>query len=206
MMIVDAFSHFYPKEYVKKWLSLAQNLEFELDRETGRHIIFEKSSHYPVSFVKTDSTFDSVDIRLKHMEKYGIDKQAISVANPTLNLVGAHSRQELARIANDSIADIAHRYPERFIPIGNLALTDPGDAMDELKRAVHELGMRGFLLFTTEEGGKPLDSEEFFPVLEEIAKLNLTILLHPTYPSIKGLRDYERDYELPMLFNWPYGP
>ncbi|MGI0070124.1 MAG: hypothetical protein ACREAN_07705, partial [Nitrosopumilaceae archaeon] len=71
MEIVDAFCHLYPKEYLKEWISLTDQLVFEHDQATDREIVFDLGTHYPVSFIKFDSTFDTVDIRLKHMAKYG---------------------------------------------------------------------------------------------------------------------------------------
>jgi aminocarboxymuconate-semialdehyde decarboxylase len=123
----------------------------------------------------------SIEIRLRDMDKMGIDIQAVSPApfqyyywtEPEL---GA----ELARQINDRIAGVAASRPDRFVGIGTVPLQDADFAVTELERMVNELGMHGVEINTNVNGldltDKKLRLEKFFRKAQE---LDTVIFLHP---------------------------
>ena len=52
--------------------------------------------------------------------------------------------------------DLASRYPERFLPVGTVALNNIPASLKEAERAVSNLGMNGVLIYTN-SGGRMLD-------------------------------------------------
>ena len=56
---------------------------------------------------------------------------------------------DLARVANDGMAELVRRYPDRFPTFAAaLPLSDPDASVKEIRRAVDELGARGFQIFS----------------------------------------------------------
>jgi len=99
-------------------------------------------------------------------------QHVLSLANPPLELVGPPDvTPELARIANDSLADLCAKYPDHFpafiaaLPMNNIDAT-----LAEIDRAIKYLGARGVQVFTN-VAGKPLSRQEFRPVLRRMARV-----------------------------------
>ncbi len=65
---------------------------------------------------------------------------------------------EFARIANDGLAELVAKYPDRFIGFAaSLPMNNVDASLKEIDRAVSELGARGFQIYTN-VAGKPLDA------------------------------------------------
>src|SRR3954466_5865902 len=90
------------------------------------------------------------------MERYGIDRAVISTGPP-----GALGQPELARLANEGLAEIA-RDP-RFAALATLALPNVDAALGELTHALDELGLCGVMLLSN-VGGTYLGD----PALDEL--------------------------------------
>jgi aminocarboxymuconate-semialdehyde decarboxylase len=117
--------------------------------------------------------------------------QIINTAGPPVEqIAGPDEALELSRIANDEMAELVARMPDRFVGAAAcIPMTSPDGALAELDRAVGELGLCGVQIYT-EVQGRPLDDPAFVPIFEKIAALGIPILLHPTrgpdradYPS-----------------------
>jgi len=123
----------------------------------------------------------SIDIRLKDMDKMGVDVQAVSPApfqyyywaEPDLG-------RELSRQVNDRITEIAAKWPDRFVGIGTVPLQDADMAVAELERMVKKLGMRGVEINTNVNGldltDPKLNLDKFFRKAQE---LDTVIFIHP---------------------------
>ena len=85
---------------------------------------------------------------------------------------------ELARFQNDRLSEMAKKYPDRFAAMATLPLQVPEEALRELGRAVHELGLRGVEI-GSHVGRWELGHEVFWPVYESLEKLGMPILIHP---------------------------
>ncbi|HKI50276.1 MAG TPA: amidohydrolase family protein, partial [Desulfobacteria bacterium] len=127
--------------------------------------------------------------RLKRMDQCGIDVQILSLSAPGIEQLEADLGSDLARKANDELADVTRRYPNRFLGYAAVAPKDPQKAADELERAVSELGFVGWNTHSN-YGDAYLDDERFWPILERAAKLKIPIYIHPTVPAIPPLRKY----------------
>lgn len=67
------------------------------------------------------------------------------------------ARDDVGRKGNDQIAAIAKRWPEKLIPFGSVNPLFP-DALDEFKRGVKELGLKGFKLSPIYMRFHPMDA------------------------------------------------
>ena len=106
--------------------------------------------------------------------------QVLSVTLPPLEeIVNPKEAAELARIANDEMAESVAKYPKKYITaIANLPLNDIEASMKEAERAMKELRFKGIQIFTSVQG-KPLSSEEFMPLYTMMSDFDLPIWIHP---------------------------
>ena len=123
----------------------------------------------------------SIEVRLKHMDRTGIDIQAVSPApNQTYYWTDPGMGAELARAVNDRLAEIVAAHPDRFVALGTVPLQNAGLAVAELARCVKKLGLRGVEINPNVNGldltDAKLDLESFFRKAEE---LDIVLFMHP---------------------------
>jgi predicted TIM-barrel fold metal-dependent hydrolase len=148
-----------------------------------------------------------MEARLRMMDEFGDYAQVICLAAPPIEaLAGADVSPELARVANDSMAEIVAHHPDRFPGfVASLAMNNPEAAMEEIDRAIKDLGAVGVQFFSNVKG-KPLDLPEFKPLFEKMADHDLPIWIHPARNS--GCAYYKTEvkskYEIWWAIGWPY--
>ncbi len=85
--------------------------------------------------------------RLALMDEYGIEMMLLSLNAPAVQAIPDKARAaEVARKANDYLAEQVQKRPDRFQGLAALAMQDPDGATRELERCVKELGFRGALV------------------------------------------------------------
>jgi len=114
---------------------------------------------------------------LKRMlDQYGIARAIVSTGPP-----GAPSR-DIARIANEELADIARAEPGTFAVLAALPLGDDVDvATEAVEHAYDELGMDGVLLLSN-VNGRYLGDPALEPLFAELDRRSAYAFLHPGYP------------------------
>jgi aminocarboxymuconate-semialdehyde decarboxylase len=124
----------------------------------------------------------SIEVRLKHMDRMGIDVQAVSPApQQTYYWTEPGQGAEIARMVNERLAQIVAQHPDRFVGLGTVPLQDPDLALSELNYCVKNLGMRGVEINGSVNGMELTDGrlalEKFFAKVQE---LDVIIFIHPT--------------------------
>ncbi|MFQ5762824.1 MAG: amidohydrolase family protein [Candidatus Bathyarchaeia archaeon] len=130
--------------------------------------------------------FYDPEARLTAMDRDGIDIQVISPASPWVDMFDQEEAVMLARKINNEIAAFVAKNPKRFAGLATLPFKQPEAAVDELRRCIDELQLRGFIMGTNIDG-KPIDSPDLQPVLQEATQLDVPIFIHPTPPG--GIRE-----------------
>jgi len=154
----------------------------------------------------TPTLFD-LDSRFRIMDKYEGLVQVLTLASPPLeSAVNPQDADELARLANDEMAELVLKYPDRFAAaVACLPMNDIGAALKEADRAIKELNFKGVQIYTP-TNGKPLDRPEFMPLYEKMAQYDLPIWIHPARG--RNTPDYETEdhskYWIFSMFGWPY--
>jgi aminocarboxymuconate-semialdehyde decarboxylase len=87
-----------------------------------------------------------------------------------------------AMAANDVLAEISSRYPDRFSFWADLPLVDPQAAVRELERAVKDLGALGAFV-PTNILGTQLDWPELDVLYAHLEREGLPMFLHPHPPA-----------------------
>jgi aminocarboxymuconate-semialdehyde decarboxylase len=123
----------------------------------------------------------TIEVRLKDMDRMGVDIQAICPApNQCYYWTEADYGLELAREANERLAEIAATWPDRFVAMGTVPLQNAEFAVGELERCVKKLGMRGVEILPNVNGKELTDPglglEKFFAKAQE---LDIVIFMHP---------------------------
>ena len=123
----------------------------------------------------------SIEVRLKDMDRMGVDVQAVSPApNQTYYWTEAALGLDLARAVNDRLAEIVATWPDRFVALGTVPLQNVELAVGELERCVKQLGLRGVEINPSVNGmdltDPRLNLEKFFAKVQE---LDVVIFMHP---------------------------
>ncbi len=121
----------------------------------------------------------SPERKVEEMDRLGIDMQVLSPvplqyyywAEPDLGLAAS-------RIINDRLAETVAAAPERFAALGTVPLQAPELAVQELRRCVRDLGLRGVEI-SSNVAGEELSHERFRPFFAAAEELGILIFLHP---------------------------
>lgn len=151
-------------------------------------------------------TLFDLDARFKILDRYGCVQILTLGAPPVEAVAGPKEAAELAHIANDEMAGLVAKYPDRFVAaVAALPMNDMDAALQEADRAIMDLKFKGVQI-SSSINGKPLDLPEFFPLYEKMVGYDLPIWLHPgrgvKTPDYPGERVSK--YQIWSVFGWPY--
>ncbi|MFC1965095.1 amidohydrolase family protein, partial [Chloroflexota bacterium] len=141
--------------------------------------------------------------QLDEANRAGIDTLVMTVPDASL-IVGLpdspEQRLTLSQTINNYLAALCRRFPGRFMALADIPHVGLGKlAIEEMKRALNELGLPGINLFTSYDG-KPLDTPEFRPFFEEANRQRAVIYIHPTCQMEQTIMDYH----MYVLVRFPY--
>jgi aminocarboxymuconate-semialdehyde decarboxylase len=189
-MIIDVHTHYRAKgifeELIKRGLT-----RIVVDGEGKKHVY--DGPYYRHTMPEQYSEPD-IDKRVAYLDQHGVDIQALST--PHSGSYSAEDALVISKMTNDGIAQVVRKYPKRFIGLASIPLRNKAKALDELNRAVNELGMRGVCI-DSNVGGIPLDSEELWPFYRKVVELDLPIFVHPGFPE--GPEQYQCYGLVPIL-------
>lgn len=144
------------------------------------------------------SAFMDTDLRLERMAMAGIDFQILS-PNPLtfLHFIDAPVAAAFCRIHNDALSKLVAARRDHFAGLAAFPMQDISAAIEELKRAVSDLGLLGGYIGT--DMPLPLDAPEMDAFYEACTGLNVPLFIHPSPAGIDGpagdanLCDYDLD-------------
>jgi aminocarboxymuconate-semialdehyde decarboxylase len=189
MRKIDIFNHIYPAAYYARLMQVAPNY-----KDIGKRM-------------RNIPMLADLDERFRVMDSFAEYQQVLSLPTPPIeNIASGTAAQDLSHAANDGMADLVSRYPERFPAfVASLAYDDPDAAVREAVRAVDDLGARGIQMFTNVHG-VPMSDARFVPIFEALAARDLPIWVHPFRGA--DITDYKTEtrseYEIWWTFGWPY--
>jgi uncharacterized protein len=145
--------------------------------------------------------------RFRTMDEAGDYVQVLTWCSPPIEQIASGSvAVDLARTANDAMADLIARYPDRFVGFAaSLPMDDPEATLQEAERAVEQLGALGVQVFTN-VNGRALDGERYEPLWARLAALDRTVWVHGARRS--NTPDYEGEersrFGMWAALGWPY--
>jgi predicted TIM-barrel fold metal-dependent hydrolase len=187
---IDVFNHIFPKAY---WEKMIQVLPAGRDMHQR---------------VRAIPSMVDLDARFRIMDEFGSDYvQVLTLGSPPIEVYGRPAlTADMARIANDGMAELVTRHPERFAGFAaSLPLNDIEATLAEARRAIRDLGALGVQAFTN-INGRPLYSTHTEPLFDLMAELDLPVWMHPARGA--EFADYQAErrshYEIWWTFGWPY--
>jgi predicted TIM-barrel fold metal-dependent hydrolase len=187
-MKIDIYPHILPVKYKEAF------------RKVNKSEVFSKM-HDIIP------TLYDLDYRFRIMDEYdGLMHVLTLSAPPVENFASPKQATELSKIANDEMAELVAKYPDRFAAaVACLPMNDMDAALNEVDRAIEDLHFKGVQIYTP-INDKPLDSAEFFPLYEKMCQYDLPIWIHPQregdypdYRTEKGSR-----YAIHSMLGWVY--
>jgi len=188
-MIVDIYTHIFPDRFFQELERGSPKLGNMGKRLRGVRKLFD------------------LDLRFKDMDEIGDDyRQIISLPNPPIEDIAEGAvANNLAKVANDSMAELCAKHPDRFPAFAAaVSMHDVDFSIAEAERAI-KMGARGVQTFTN-IAGHPLDEPRFKPFFAAMAAHDLPIWLHPARTA--AMADYASEprsrFEMWWCFGWPY--
>ncbi len=188
-MKIDIFNHIFPKSFYDKMISVAPNAK-DMNKR-----------------VRNIPCIVDLDERFRVMDRFNDYVQIICLPNPPIESFGPPPLStDLAKLANDGMAELVQKYPNRFPGfIASLPMNDPEGMLKEAKRAIDDLKAVGVQVFTN-VSGRPLDKPETMVLFGLMDELDRPIWMHPARGA--GFSDYKSEpksyYEIWWTLGWPY--
>ena len=160
-MIVDIYTHIFPDRFFQELQRGSPKLGNMGKRLRGVPKLFD------------------LDLRFRDMDEIGDYRQIISLPNPPIEDIAEGAvANNLARVANDSMAELCAKHPDRFPGFAAaVSMHDVDFSIGEAERAI-KMGARGVQTFTN-IAGHPLDEPRFRPFFAAMAAHDRPIWLHP---------------------------
>jgi gamma-resorcylate decarboxylase len=153
---------------------------------------------------------DIQEKRLAEMDRHGIEMMILSLNAPAVQAIPDTAKaDEIARRANDYLAEQVAKRPSRFQAFAALPMQDPDLAIRELERCVTEFGFRGALVngFSQIAASKSLlyyDLPQYWPFWGVVESLDVPFYLHPRNPLPAHAQIYDGHSWL-MGPSWAFG-
>jgi len=128
--------------------------------------------------------------RIARMDEMGIDHQLLLLTAPGVQVLDPRTGTELARLANDRLAEACRTYPDRFSGALAFAPQNVPGAVAEIERGMKELGLAGAVI-NSHTQGRYLDEPQFLPILEALEANDAALYIHPTSPPTQWVQPYE---------------
>jgi aminocarboxymuconate-semialdehyde decarboxylase len=199
MRKIDAFAHILPRTYMAR-----------LEQQLERTMAPSRLAYYREGVFTFDPVLTDLEARWQAMDAiapHGEYRQVLVLAVPPLEEAGPPAvAVDLARLANDELAALVQRYPDRFVGFAAaLPLNDVDAALRELDRALTQLGALGAQIYSNVLG-VALDDPRYEPLFGRLEAAGRAVWLHPTrsaawadYPA-----EQRSDYGLWWSLGWPY--
>jgi 6-methylsalicylate decarboxylase len=159
-MRIDVHAHYYPHRYV----DALTRCEFP-----GVDVLRRLQSG--------DAQGD-LDERLGIMDSAGVGMQVLSAGAHGPYFGKATDAIDAAKIANDTYAELARRYPKRFAVFAATPLPHVDAALREMECALDQLGSIGVNVATSIQG-KPIVDPAFEPFFQELDRRKAVLFIHP---------------------------
>jgi 2,3-dihydroxybenzoate decarboxylase len=135
--------------------------------------------------------------RLSQMDRHGIEMMVVSLNAPAVQAIPDPAKAiDVARRANDALAEEVRRRPDRFQALAALPMQDPDAAIVELERCIRTLGFKGALVNGFSQVNDPdsavyYDLPQYRPFWAAVERLDVPFYLHPRSPLPRDARLYD---------------
>lgn len=179
---IDVHAHYFRNEYLGR-----------IDRYKGA---------LATTFIRRRNRLSNgpadVEAQLRLMDRAKIDFQVLSISNHFPYFPDEADATSMARLANDLYAELVSQHPKRFAAFACTPLPHLLASLDEMRRALDELGMLGVTAGTSVLG-KSIADPAFDAFWAELNRRKCVLFLHPV-----GANSGSQLIEASKL-TWPIG-
>src|SRR3954451_12670296 len=133
-MKLDLHTHFYTEAFFQTIRDLPSEFSFGTSSSGQTIITYRGGRFFGVTPAMTD-----VSKRIEDMDRVGIDVEVVSLSKPNVFFTDAAHQPEVAKMMNDSYADLIARHPKRIKDFASILIDAPDASLDELHRAIDTL-------------------------------------------------------------------
>lgn len=190
-MKIDSFCHLMPPDYARRF--------FAIDDSAAILNLQTRTREIPA--------LTDMKIRFRQMDEFGDYKQVINLATPALEDLGpARRNAEMSRIANEGLAELVEKHPDRFAGFcAAVSLDDVDRALEEVDYAFTSLNAVGVQIYCHVHRA-PMDQPRYDPFWERLASSGKMIQVHPNRNS--SWPDYPTEerskFEIWWALGWEY--
>jgi len=127
-------------------------------------------------YAKAAERYFRTEVKLKDIEQIAADYAELDMIGVLLAW-DAETATGLPPLGNDYIAEIVKRYPQQFIGFASVDPHKGKVAINEMERAIKELGLAGAKFHPGVQAFYPNDPQ-FYPLMEKIQELRVPALFH----------------------------
>jgi uncharacterized protein len=187
---IDFETHFVTEEWIEAYLSSSGYPRLAKDEASGNlRLYYQADAAEPWGEANSKKLLDLGEGRIAEMDAAQVDVAVLSLTAPGVEQLEVGLGTRLAQSTNDRLAEAIDRFPDRFTGYAALAVKDADGAVQELERAVKDLGLKGWKTHSN-FGDSYLDEKRYWPILAKAEQLGVPMYLHPTVPMIAALRTY----------------
>ena len=181
--VIDCEHHFVQNLMMEEWRKTMTPEQWEAGGGVTRY-------DNPVDEVKKglDVMKDVDALRLKEMDKAGIDFAQLSLSTPGAEYFEPEIGKKIATLYNDTLMAAIKKHPDRLGAYMALYPDDVEWSLEEIDRCAAG-GMFGWSTLSNFKG-KYLDDPKYFPILEKLASYKMPVYLHPTYCPWKEYNEF----------------
>src|SRR5215213_8883029 len=183
-MNIDLHNHVVPPTIVDALAKKPERYGMGIEEKDGKRWF---NSHGRLA--ELAAVFYDADAKVEWMDRNKLDIAAISVGPPIyFYWLSPEIGLEAAKLANDGIAQMVAKHPDRLRGMAHLPMQDPDAAVTELERVVKEYGFKAVEMGTSIEGVALADAR-FRKVLRTIEQLDCFLFTHPYQCLAQGWMD-----------------
>lgn len=211
--IVDIHTHVYTKTYLGmlRFRTKVPYLLDDLDESAPPRLIILPSDDDPTLPVNErgrpiDSSYSSIDEKLRFMKTHNVTTSVISLANPWLDFLTPEEAPQWALKINNELEEMCSASQSSLYAFATLPTSAPSTfILSEIGRLSLLPHIRGVILGTTGLS-QGLDDPALELIWSALERSKLLIFLHPHYglpSSVYGPRASEYGHVLPLSLGFP---
>ena len=128
--MIDAFCHILPPKYEETRWARAGSKDFAAN--SPAHLQYVRTGKKAPNY----EGLTNLDARFRMMDEFEDYRQVICLASPSPEHIAPNASVELSTIANDELAGLVAKYPDRFAgAAGAVPMNEPDAACREIERA-----------------------------------------------------------------------
>jgi predicted TIM-barrel fold metal-dependent hydrolase len=181
--LIDAHTHIYPRSYIER-LRARPTIPRVKEHEGKEYFVIfaHEDAPGPVPGREFGVEYTSLDAKLAHMDRNGIDRSVVSLGNPWLDPFDGDDSPQIARELNAEFAGYGEATGGRVVGMGVLPSNSVADAVAIAAEIAATPGLHGVIV-GSRICGRTLDDVVLEPLWAELARTRLPVFLHPHYSA-----------------------